>query len=92
MQGTGPPGWELDAGLTTFLCKKNYGCEIQKVKAGLSASQEGTYVTESSKEDYGSKMTVFSMMMMMMMIERSRSGLSSPGILVPTPVNITLWV
>jgi hypothetical protein len=29
MQGPGPPGWGLDARLTTLLCKKEYCCQIQ---------------------------------------------------------------
>jgi hypothetical protein len=52
----------MGARLTTLFCKYNYWCEIQIGENRLANMEE------SSKEDYGSKRTVFPMMMMMMMM------------------------
>jgi predicted metal-dependent peptidase len=58
IQRPGPPAWELEAGLTTSLCKKMYYCEIER-----SENQ-----TVYSKEGYGSKRAVLPVLMMMMMM------------------------
>jgi hypothetical protein len=58
----------LDAKLLTLLCKEITVAKAKEVKTGWSNSQELANVTESSKEDYGSKRAVFPTMITMMMI------------------------
>jgi hypothetical protein len=53
----GPPGWGLDARLTTLRCKIITLEKSKEVKTGSN-------LEEFPKEDYVSKSAVFSMMMM----------------------------
>jgi hypothetical protein len=55
-QFRGSPAWGLVTRLTTLLCKKIIVAKSKEVKPGCN-------LAESSKEGYGSKRAVFSMMM-----------------------------
>jgi hypothetical protein len=50
---------ELDANLTTLLCKKNIVAKSEKVKTGRSNIQEWTNLAESSEEGPGLKKGLF---------------------------------
>jgi hypothetical protein len=60
-----PPGWGLDARLTTLLCKTIIVAKCKEEETGWSISQEWTNLAESFKEGYSSKKSVLSIMMMM---------------------------
>jgi hypothetical protein len=57
----GPPGWGLDARLTTLLCKRIIVAKSKEVKTG-------SYLSESFKKGYGSNSAVLPMMLLLTMM------------------------
>jgi hypothetical protein len=57
-----PPGWGLDARLTTLLCKKVAVTKSKEVKTGCN-------LTESSKEGYGQKKGSFTIVVVLVVVD-----------------------